>query len=264
MHLLLLNERVASWFMILSNPESPEFVTLISSRDFSEDVKGDVSPEGLKFISADVSPTGYPLLAATHEVSGTVAVYEFGGKEIKNEKPFVFGDVAKTHWAYGYINKLYQKNIVNGVTSTEFAPERNISRVEFAAILGRALDLQASEGSNPFTDVPKWADKEVKALYEAGIIKGIGNQLFDSESEISREQMAMMIARAYEYVTETNIQVVNENIYNDHNLIGRNALECGTKTPPNRNYGRRVRQPICTEKTSQSSSSSKSDFGITG
>lgn len=209
----------------LTNPESPEFVTLISSRDFSEDVKGDVSPEGLQFIPADVSPTGYPLLAATHEVSGTVAVYEFGGKEIKNEKPFVFGDVAKTHWAYGYINNLYQKNIVSGVTSTEFAPERNISRVEFAAILGRALDLQASEGSHPFTDVPKWVDKEVKALYEAGIIKGIGNQLFDSESEISREEMAMMIARAYEYVTKTNIQVVDGNIYNDHNLIGRSAQE---------------------------------------
>ena len=132
----------------LTNPESPEFVTLISSRDFSEDVKGDVSPEGLQFIPADVSPTGYPLLAATHEVSGTVAVYEFGGKEIN--KPFLFADVAKTHWAYGYINKLYQKNMVNGVTSTEFAPERNISRVEFAAILGRALDLPASEGSQSF------------------------------------------------------------------------------------------------------------------
>ena len=73
----------------ISNPKNPKFVTFFSSRDFSEDVKGDVSPEGLRFISAEASPTGYPLLAATHEVSGTVAVYEFGGKEIKpvSEKP---------------------------------------------------------------------------------------------------------------------------------------------------------------------------------
>ncbi len=119
--------------------------------------------------------------------------------------------------------------MVSGVTSTKFAPERNISRVEFAAILGRALDLQASEGSQPFTDVPKWADKEVKALYEAGIIKGIGNQLFDSGSEITREQMAMMTARAYEYVTKTPIQVVNGNMYNDDNLISRNALDAVQK-----------------------------------
>ncbi|MFB5086006.1 choice-of-anchor I family protein [Psychrobacillus sp. PGGUH221] len=60
----------------LSNPFEPEFVRLISSRDYSEDIKGDVSPEGLRFISAEKSPTGNALLAATHEVSGTVAVYE--------------------------------------------------------------------------------------------------------------------------------------------------------------------------------------------
>ncbi|MFC7366255.1 MULTISPECIES: choice-of-anchor I family protein [Bhargavaea] len=61
----------------LSRPEKPKFVTFITSRDFSEDVEGDVSPEGLQFIPGDASPTGKPLLAATHEVSGTVAVYEF-------------------------------------------------------------------------------------------------------------------------------------------------------------------------------------------
>ncbi|RDW20581.1 choice-of-anchor I family protein [Oceanobacillus chungangensis] len=60
----------------VSNPEEPQFVDLISSRDFSEDIKGDVSPEGLQFIPAEDSPTGKALLAATHEVSGTVAVYE--------------------------------------------------------------------------------------------------------------------------------------------------------------------------------------------
>lgn len=82
----------------LSNPTKPEYVTLISSRDFSEDVKGDVSPEGLQFIAAVDSPTGNALLAATHEVSGTVAVYELDGEtredseEIIADKTYAFKD----------------------------------------------------------------------------------------------------------------------------------------------------------------------------
>lgn len=61
----------------LSNPSSPEFTTFITSRDFSADVAGDVAPEGLQFIPAAKSPTGIALLAATNEMSGTVAIYEF-------------------------------------------------------------------------------------------------------------------------------------------------------------------------------------------
>lgn len=61
----------------VTNPKAPTFAQLITGRDFSENVKGDVSPEGLKFVEAKQSPTGHPLLFATHEISGTVAVYEF-------------------------------------------------------------------------------------------------------------------------------------------------------------------------------------------
>lgn len=60
----------------ITDPKEAKFADYINTRDFSDKIKGDVSPEGLKFVKAEHSPTGYPLLLAAHEVSGTVAVYQ--------------------------------------------------------------------------------------------------------------------------------------------------------------------------------------------
>lgn len=63
----------------ITNPFDPFIVDYINSRDFDGDpaagTAGDMSPEGLKFISAADSPTGEPLLVISYEVSGTTSVY---------------------------------------------------------------------------------------------------------------------------------------------------------------------------------------------
>ncbi|MBC7784848.1 MAG: choice-of-anchor I family protein, partial [Burkholderiales bacterium] len=76
-------ERVGGVLMYdLTNPASPLLVDYLNSRDFdiaptagTLATVGDLGPEGLLFISAANSPTGLPLLVASNEVSGTVAVY---------------------------------------------------------------------------------------------------------------------------------------------------------------------------------------------
>ncbi len=60
----------------VTDPANAEYVNYINSRDFSDDIAGDDSPEGLCFIPAAKSPNGKNMLLAACEVSGTVAVYE--------------------------------------------------------------------------------------------------------------------------------------------------------------------------------------------
>lgn len=58
----------------------PEFAGYYSSRDYSEDVKGDVGIEGLKFVSAEKSPIGEPLLITSNEISNSIAIYKIDSK----------------------------------------------------------------------------------------------------------------------------------------------------------------------------------------
>ncbi len=64
-------ERAGGGVMVydMSNPASPQFVQYIRT-------EGDISPEGLKFISAADSPNGKPLLAVSNEISTTATLYE--------------------------------------------------------------------------------------------------------------------------------------------------------------------------------------------
>ena len=59
----------------ITDPENASFTNYINSRDFSEEIAGDDSPEGLCFISASDSKNGSAYLLAACEVSGTVAAY---------------------------------------------------------------------------------------------------------------------------------------------------------------------------------------------
>ena len=68
----------------ITNPQNSTYANYINSRDFSEAIKGDVSPEGLCVAQAD----GKNILLAACEVSGTLAAYELPKtEESKPEKP---------------------------------------------------------------------------------------------------------------------------------------------------------------------------------
>lgn len=123
-----------------------------------------------------------------------------------------FTDVAENHWAYRTLKVLTAKQIVNGVTDSRFNPNGQTTRAEFTALLVRALGLKGSNSSIPFTDVQTtdWYSTEVAAAFEAGIIQGVSDSKFAPNEKITREQMATLLVRAYEYSTGQSIHTSNE------------------------------------------------------
>lgn len=57
-----------------------------------------------------------------------------------------FADVSGDHWAKDYISTAAAFGWVNGVSDTEFAPDRSITRAEAAAIVNRVLARSADRG----------------------------------------------------------------------------------------------------------------------
>ena len=74
-------ERIGGVMMYdVSDPANPTYVDYLNLRDFSDDISGSVSPEGLCTISAKDSPTNKPMLLIANEVSGDVNVVEVAGE----------------------------------------------------------------------------------------------------------------------------------------------------------------------------------------
>ncbi|WP_231506218.1 S-layer homology domain-containing protein [Paenibacillus sp. UNC451MF] len=112
------------------------------------------------------------------------------------ESSKTFADL-KGHWAKDDVELLASKLVVKGMTDIGFAPDNRITRAEFAAILIRSLGL-SENSSSKFSDVKAndWYAGVVGAASNAGLVDGYEDGTFKPEANITREQMAVMVARA--------------------------------------------------------------------
>ncbi|BFT69347.1 S-layer homology domain-containing protein [Paenibacillus sp. P36] len=107
-----------------------------------------------------------------------------------------FGDL-NGHWAKADIELLASKLVIKGMTEASFVPENQITRAEFAALLVRGLGLTESSHGK-FNDVKEsdWYSGAVGAAVKAGLVEGFEDGTFSPNANLTREQMAVMIARA--------------------------------------------------------------------
>lgn len=95
------------------------------------------------------------------------------------------------------IEALASRSIIDGIGGGKFDPTANMSRAAFATIVTRGLGLAAKD-AGVFSDVPAtaWYSGFIGTANAYGIINGIGNDKFDPEGSITRQQAATMVARA--------------------------------------------------------------------
>ena len=95
------------------------------------------------------------------------------------------------------IEKMAENGIISGMSDNVFAPEKSVTRAQFATMIVRALHLPQSDKSQ-FSDVNEkdWFYPYISAAYKNGIIYGVSEHEFNPNGRITCEEAAAMLERA--------------------------------------------------------------------
>ncbi|MBR3932883.1 MAG: S-layer homology domain-containing protein [Clostridia bacterium] len=114
---------------------------------------------------------------------------------------YPFSD-SENHWAKDYIKKLWSKGIISGVSETQFAPDKTITRAEFTKMIISSCKIPISSADTAFSDVDStmWYAPYVAAAYNNGFVSGYDDGTFKPDNPITRQEMAKMLCVACDIV----------------------------------------------------------------
>jgi hypothetical protein len=116
----------------------------------------------------------------------------------ENPAACTFTDV--DDWAKGYVGALYEANITEGISATQFGSKNNLTREQMATFFVRAMGMEerASKLRIPLTFVDRWdisdyAYKNIAFAQQIGLINGVGDGKFEPLAHTQRQAVARLV-----------------------------------------------------------------------
>ena len=117
-----------------------------------------------------------------------------------------YTDVERGAWYESYIASAKKEELVNGIDDTVFGVGSEIKRQDAAVIIARSTDNIGADSDYKFNDdseIADYAKSAVYSLYEAGIISGMDNGMFEPNGNLTRAQAAVLIYNMLNYNPDT-------------------------------------------------------------
>ena len=145
----------------------------------------------------------------------------------KTEAADVFADLNTNSWYYNSVNKAYKNNWFAGVTENSFAPDNNMTRAMLVTVLGRFDKAHILPTPTQFTDVPAdmYYANYVGWAKNNGIVSGITETTFEPNTDITREQLAVMICNYLKFKNVDLSNAINTTPFTDSENISSWASE---------------------------------------
>ncbi len=126
-----------------------------------------------------------------------------GGTPSEPEEPtWPFTDVTEgDDWFYDAVAYVYENGIMAGTSETIFSPSMKLNRAQAAQLFYNLEGKPAVAGDSAFTDVASshWAVDAITWAAENDVVAGIGGNLYDPDSNVTREQFAQMLYNYAQY-----------------------------------------------------------------
>jgi len=124
------------------------------------------------------------------------------------EEP-TFPDVPNDYWAFDEVEYAVFADIAQGYSDGNYHPDWTLTRGQMAVFIARAISEPMGDeglaGYEPpetptFEDVPTgfWCYLHVEYLAENGVVAGYPDGLYHPTWQVTRDQMAVYVARAFE------------------------------------------------------------------
>jgi len=112
-----------------------------------------------------------------------------------------YKDVKETDWYSEAVKTLTEKGIVSGDGTGNFYPTSNVTREQFVKMILEAIDVEVEKGTHAFDDVVSgaWYEAYIATAVSKGIVNGVGSGNFGIGTNISRQDMAVLIERVLNY-----------------------------------------------------------------
>lgn len=132
-----------------------------------------------------------------------VTLYEaLTGKEIAMTREIMFNDTTDIN-----VYKAAYIGVVNGMGDGSFAPDATLTREQAAVMLVRlayAIGQPLPQATSTFADnlqISQWAIENVGQIQTAGIMGGIGDNIFNPQGTFTREQSVLTVLRLFEVLS---------------------------------------------------------------
>lgn len=153
-------------------------------------------------ISGTAKTTFSPDAAMTRGMLAT-ALGKLSDADVKGCKTSSFTDVKAGSTFQPYIEWAYRKGIIEGVSSSQFAPDKAVTREETAVIMQNyakvtGYTLPVTRQANTFGDssaISGTCQEAVKAMQQAGIMMGGSNNNFRPGDSITRAEVSAILYR---------------------------------------------------------------------